>query len=461
MPATDSPAVIVARYLKSNNYTETYEAFIGEAGLPYDAGNVSRGDLTIETLLEEKKTFDVSVKFEKLGLEDANLGWSRPVPSTAKVIDVLPTSSNILSTQVQDLVGLGKKTSPVLLVSTADRKLHIIDAWSNDLQSTLSNLHDSPVLSCSTIKGEHLLTSSMSGSLHLNDTDGSLISKRRDHSKYVVKVAVLEDSTTGIIVATAGWDNQIMIYRPQVTNGAIEIGEPKATIPLQTKPEAMIWLRHPQNQEPVLLVSRTDSNNIFFYSVEDRPRLLGQQNLAPHSNAWVAFTPSSFELCPTDPTLLAVGTSSVPHMKLLIVRLLFPPWEPEPARPPPQALRSSLLDDTPVQETQASQARAALAVADREHAAIQIHCTTMAPQTAYSTPAVVWRPDGSGVWVNGDDGAVRGIEACSGKIVATLLGHEAGSKVRCLWAGMVKSDEGQKEILVSGGFDQKLIVWNV
>ncbi|KAF7190286.1 hypothetical protein HII31_08617 [Pseudocercospora fuligena] len=458
MPATDSPAVIVARYLKSNNYTETYEAFINEVGLPYDAGNVSKGDLTIETLLEEKKTFDVSIKFEKLGVEDANLGWSRP--GMAKELDVLPTSSNILSTKVQEIAERGKTAAAALLVSTADRKVHIIDAWSNALQSTLSNLHDSPVLSCSMLKSEHLLTSSMSGSLHLNDTNGSSVSKRRDHSKYVVKVAVLEDSTTGTIVATAGWDNQIIVYKPEIANGTIELGEPKATIPMQTKPEAMIWLRHPQNQEPVLLVSRTDSNNIFYYSVEDKPRLLGQQNLAPHSNAWVAFTPSSFELCPTDPTLLAVGTSSVPHMKLLIVRLLFPPWEPEPARPPPQALRSSLLDDTPVQETQASQARAALAVADREHAAIQIHCTTMAPQTAYSTPAVVWRPDGSGVWVNGDDGAVRGIEACSGKIVATLLGHEPGSKVRCLWAGIVKSEEGQKEILVSGGFDQKLIVWN-
>ncbi|EME88072.1 uncharacterized protein MYCFIDRAFT_55082 [Pseudocercospora fijiensis CIRAD86] len=461
MPATDSPAVIVARYLKSNNYTETYEAFINEVGLPYDAGNVSKGDLTIETLLEEKKTFDVSIRFEKLGVEDANVGWSRPAPSTATQIDVLPTASNILSTQVENVAEQGQKAAPVLLVSTADRKVHILDAWSNALQRTLANLHDSPVLSCSTVKGQHLLTSSMSGSLHLNDTNGSSISKRRDHSKYVVKVAVLEDSTTGTIVATAGWDNAIFIYKPQDTNGAIELGEPKATIPLQTKPEAMIWLRHPENQQPVLLVSRTDSNNIFFYTAEDPPRLLGKQNLAPHSNAWVAFTPSSLELCPTDPTLLAVGTSSVPHMKLLIVRLLFPPWEPEPARRPPQALRSSLLDDNPVQETQASQARAALAVADREHAAIQIHCTTMAPQTAYSTPAVMWRPDGSGVWVNGDDGAVRGIEACSGKVVATLLGHEPGSKVRCLWAGMVKSEEGQKEILVSGGFDQKLIVWNV
>ena len=152
-------------------------------------------------------------------------------------------------------------------------------------------------------------------------------------------------------------------------------------------------------------------------------------------------------------------------MKLLLVRLLVPPYHPEQTLPTAltltQPLRTSLLDDSPATETQASQARAALVIAEREAAATLIHCTTMAPQTAYSTPAVAWRPDGSGVWVNSDDGVVRGIEASSGKVVASLQGHEAGTKVRCLWAGEVDGDGGKEEVLISGGFDQKLVVWRV
>ena len=182
---------------------------------------------------------------------------------------------------------------------------------------------------------------------------------------------------------------------------------------------------------------------------------IGNQNLAPHSNAWIAFTPSDVQLCPTDPSLIVVATSTTPHMKLLVVRLLIPMEE------------SSLVAANPIRGpdgtvTQASQARAELLVQDREEAAILINISTLAPQTQYSTPRVVWRPDGSGVYVSSDDGIVRGIEATTGKVVSILEAHDPGSKIRCLWAGHLKNDtekESTSEHLISGGFDQKLIAW--
>lgn len=396
----------------------------------------------------------------------ASIGSLGTAPSTAQIIDVLPSSSNILSARIEHFEQDGKVT-PNLLVTTADRRVHILDARAQSLVASHSAIHDSPVLSCSIFKN-NLLTSSMSGQLHVSNLKGNTVVKRRDHSKYVVKVAVLEDGSSRPIIATAGWDSKILIYEPTASSdGSFDVGGPVSSITLQTKPEAMLFVRHPENNRPLLLVSRTDSNHVFFYTLETPPRLLGNQNLAPHSNAWVAFTPSAMELCPTDPTLLAVGTSSIPHMKLLILRLIFPRWdgaEETTPQQPIQSARAALLNDNTVgetvTETQASQARAALAIADREAAAVLIHCTTMAPQTAYSTPAVAWRPDGSGVWVNGDDGAVRGVEVSSGKVVSVLRdGHEAGSKIRCLWAGWVGGEEDRKEMLVSGGFDQRLIVW--
>ena len=84
--------------------------------------------------------------------------------------------------------------------------------------------------------------------------------------------------------------------------------------------------------------------------------------------------------------------------------------------------------------TQAAQTRRNLALQDKEEAAIQLHVSTMAPQTPYSTPQIVWRPNGSGVFVNGDDGVIRGLAAKTGKVVSTLQGgHEVGSKIRSIW----------------------------
>jgi WD40 repeat protein len=342
----------------------------------------------------------------------------------------------------------------MLFVSSADRRLHAIKMPFLQLHESLAGLQDSPILSSAIVKDRYLLTVAMSGQLLASDLDGKVFVKRRDHSKYAVKIVVFNHPDGRVSIATAGWDCKVNIYQQSAAT-SVDFGEPTGTISLPSKPEAILFASHPDSGGPVLLLTRTDSNHVFYYAIEPEPRLLGNQNLAPHSNAWVAFTPSALALCPTDPTLIAVATSTVPHMKILIVRLLVPPVTETTSQTQPTAIRTSLLDDTRATETQSSQARAALAVSDREDAAIQIHCTSFAPQTAYSTPAIVWRPDGSGVWVNGDDGAIRGIEASTGKVMSTLQGHEEGSKVRCLWAGEVNG----QELLISGGFDQRLIVW--
>lgn len=135
------------------------------------------------------------------------------------------------------------------------------------------------------------------------------------------------------------------------------------------------------------------------------------------------------------------------------MRLLFPS---------PDSLDASASGPEP--ETQATQAFAALSLQNREDAAIVIQANTFAPQTAYSTPQVAWRPDGSGVWVNGDDGVIRGVEARTGKVVTVLKeGHVVGSKIRTIWAGWVDAlrdgEVVREEWLVSGGFDKRLIVW--
>lgn len=46
--------------------------------MPLEAGIIEKGDLTIEHILEEKKTFDLNVRFERFGIADDDRGWTVP-----------------------------------------------------------------------------------------------------------------------------------------------------------------------------------------------------------------------------------------------------------------------------------------------------------------------------------------------------------------------------------------------
>ncbi|KAK8160618.1 WD40-repeat-containing domain protein [Phyllosticta citrichinensis] len=479
--ALPSPAVLVARFLRANNFEKTLEAFLEEARLPQDAGSTAKGDISLEQILREKEMFDLNLNFEKLGVEDESKAWREPTPSVPTELSKMPTSSNILNTSVENTAFGDESPAPFVMASTADRRLHVLSSENDhfNVHRSLTHVQDSPILAYDLIAGRYLLTSSMSGKLVLYDSKGELVlDERKDHTKYAVRI-VSRGQANGTWVATAGWDAKIFLYYLRQSNeSTLRLEAPIATLVLPTNPEDMIFIEHPETAKPLLLLTRRDSTFFHYYSLPDaaggsadleRPvtlQFLGKQNLAPTSNSWIAFTPSSIALSPTDPSLLAVATSAVPHMKLIICRLLVPPAAAN--RPGSSTEVSGETSDAVSSRgefatlTQASQAREALAMQERESAAILVQCSTLAPQTPYSTPSLAWRPDGSGVWVNGDDGVVRGLEAHTGKIVKTLKGHEPGSKIRCLWAGKVAStDGGEQEWLLSGGFDQRLILWRV
>lgn len=463
-----SAAELVARYLRANGYTQTLKSFVQEADLPSDTGSAAENPITIESILQEKKTFDLSLNFEKLGVDDAKQAWTVQAPAKPKVVESLPSRSNILSISVLDLL-LPSTTAiqQYVAVTTADRQLHLMDPSTSSLDciQTISSFQDSPTLDIVPVDSRRLLIASMSGKLTLFDAAANaILEERKDHSKYLVKISTWSSEGGPMLVVSPGWDAKVVLYQLDPNVDQPRLGDPIATLSLPSIPESTLFVTLPGDGTPVLVVARRDSTFLHFYAVPspESPTftLIGKQNLAPHSNAWVAFTPSDIQICPTNPHLVAIATSSTPHMKLLVAKLLLPP-----TRSSVSDTGTSLDSDGPI--TQASQARAELLVADKEEAAILVNVSTLAPQTAYSTPRLVWRPDGSGVYVSSDDGVVRGIETKSGKLISSLEAHEPGSKLRCLWAGQMvgpslpgSDHEGKAEFLISGGFDQKLIVWS-
>jgi len=366
----------------------------------------------------------------------------------------------------------------LVVATTADRRLTLLDP-SDEFRiiRSSSQIQDSPILTYAVLLSRYIVCGSMSGNLALYDAETDrIISRRKDHTKYVVRLATFDAGDGHVWLVSAGWDRKVFIYGlflEETENPTLP--EPKAHIELPSNPEAILLSTDPDRGRLHLLLTRGDSTLIFFYSLsnlsnlgetESQLPLLGQQNLAPNSGAWITFTPTALALCPTDATRVAVATSTVPHMKVIIARLLFPnegaldsaPGNNLPSRraeqPPP-----SVLD--PAAPTVPAD-RTIIAQRDREEAALLLCCNSFAPQTQYSTPSIAWRPDGSGLWVNSDDGIIRGMDATTGDIVTKLEGHEAAFKIRCVWAGRVNiglNTNSQEEWVISGGFDQLLIAW--
>ena len=262
-------------------------------------------------------------------------------PANSKHISTLPSAANLLHVSVHQFQD--EAPFQLLFASTADRQLHLIHPNKTfSIYKSLPYLQDSPILSCTAFGGHGMktITTGMSGQLVLFDHKmDKVLDERRDHAKYVVKVAV--------------WNTIIFLYR--ATGHFSRLGSPVAVITLSTNLETVTFVKHSDSDHPILLITRRDSISLYYYSLE--LKLLGYQNLAPRSNSWITFTPSFVDVCPKDPTLLAIATSAVSHMKLIIVPLLLPPLAGSP-----------LIDAGPI--TQSAQTRNNLAVQDREEAAI-------------------------------------------------------------------------------------------
>ena len=119
----DQPSVLVARYLKANNYSESLDAFIRESGLPKTAGVVEVGDLTLEKVLEEKRQYDAALAYEKQGDDSNTAGWFSPHPSEPRHVSSIPESANILSVR-----GISMRYFQGLCITTADRSLNYVSA---------------------------------------------------------------------------------------------------------------------------------------------------------------------------------------------------------------------------------------------------------------------------------------------------------------------------------------------
>ncbi|KAK6361277.1 hypothetical protein TWF730_005015 [Orbilia blumenaviensis] len=461
MPANDSPDVLVARFLRANGYHETFQAFLRETNLTADSITDSPTDPTIEKILEEKKLYDLAVRFEKVdvkGVED--VGFRVPYPTSPTLLPTPSTTSNILSTTLTTLI-LPSQTSPqqVIISTSSDKSLTIHTASPPyTLISTFRNIHAGPILSVAVISQRWLVTGSMVGDIAVSDLKGEVLQRWKGHAKYIVKLAVSdayalpkpnptkedgeEEEEEGEIryLAAASHDKSLSLHKlhiPTPSSPSTPSLSPLQTIKFDQTVEDVIFTkdyRHtnptptPQDPLPLLLIATIrDSPTLHIYSLSTPPKnefiFTSNPSLTATQTSWLTYTPTSLTPHPHNPHLIALITSTP---KIIIYNL-----------------RTFTVD---------------------KEFGIPVELS------AYSTGVVAWRGGGdlagSGIWVNGDDGVVKGVDVSSGKVVAELKGHK-GRKVRCLTGGTIFTkvegggEEEEEEVMISGGFDGGLNIWRI
>ncbi|KAK6503428.1 hypothetical protein TWF481_008446 [Arthrobotrys musiformis] len=424
MPAGDSPDVLVARFLRANNYHETFQAFIRETNLTEDSITNDPTDLTIEKILEEKKLYDLAVRFEKINVDAKDVDFAVPYPTIPTAITTLSTSFNILSVTLASLIIPSTSPLPqqVIISTSSDKALRIYSAKApHPLLTTLQNLHAGPILSVAVVSNRWLVTASMVGTIAVSDTTGETFAKSTAHTKYIVKIAVSDpipstDSQT-LFIAAASYDKSLSLHSLHFPPSLPPTLTPLKSITFDQTVEDVIFTKTPT---PTIITTIRDSPYLHIYSTPSLT-LLSKNPLNAVSTTWLTYTPTSLSLHPHHTHLLAMITSSIPTPKVIIYNL-------------------------------------STSTVDKEF-------TVPVELSPYSTGIVSWRRDtaASGLWINGDNGIIKGVEIKSGKVKAELKGHN-GRKVRCLASGAVlgdDEDEEEEELLISGGFDGGLNVWRV
>ncbi|KAK6536887.1 hypothetical protein TWF281_001096 [Arthrobotrys megalospora] len=454
MPAGDSPDVLVARFLRANNYHETFQAFIRETNLTPESITNNPTDLTIEKILEEKKLYDLAVRFEKINVDTKDVDFVVPYPTIPTTLTTLSTSFNILSVTIASLI-IPTPESPsqtpqqVVISTSSDKALRIYSAKPpNALITTLPNLHAGPILCVAAVSQRWLVTASMVGAISISDLKGNILHQWNGHTKYIVKIALSEPLDSGDgkeevrYLAAASYDKSLSVHKlhiPKPADSDADTTSPTLeflqTIKFEQTVEDVTFTKDYRDttqgsaSSPLLITTIRDLPYLHVWSIpSDNPSTNSTNNpqftftsknpLNATSTSWLTYTPTSLTPHPHHPHLLAMITSSIPTPKVIIYNL-------------------------------------STFTIDKEF-------TVPVELSAYSTGIVAWRGDtaASGIWVNGDDGVVKGVEIKSGKVKAELKAHN-GRKVRCLAAGAIVEEDEEDEIMVSGGFDGGLNVWRI
>lgn len=412
----------VAHFLKENGYHETLKSFENEHGtqivteLPSDE---SLTDIITDRLkyLTTEPLTDNSVdlllnkdlrEVKKNQIKD----WSTPYPKISN--EIAKISDLVIDSAVMTI---GDKE--FVLMSTSSKALVVVDLETGSEKLRVPNAIGGVVIRKIVITADFVVLCGMQGKAYLcqfseDALELKIIAEEQIHARLIVEVRCIRWNNRDFLVSL-GWDFFVKVFQIDET-GIHPYGEPFKLVNQGSCMDACVF-----NNTLVILIGKSEITLLDVIRIDEHQQLVLDCRIALNDAEFSAsgFSPMCVRIFSDGEgvPLVAVGTSHEPFMRAIIVSLN----------------EVGKAQDGVIRRNQ-----------------IIANVNTMCPQDKYSQAVLDWRTDGTGLWVLGDDGFVRGVDLSSGKIAVELSGHD----------GRIKSLAVCTSTLVTGGTDRKILQWS-
>lgn len=421
---------LVAHFLHTNKYHETLKKFEEEYGNPLltDLHDLPTNE-SLEDIFEDRVKFNqLKTKVNELSLndtlnEDLKLildsqikNWSTPYPKIASTIGDATIGLVISSALFQQRY---------VLLGTVDMKLVVIDlATGKKAFEELAVIGKVVIKAIVEIDDKRVILVGMNGKANLVKLDVEeksieIIGECQLHKKLIVDAKYIKIGGTEYIVSL-GWDFHVRVFKLE-DNVFDMVDEFKLNV------QGSCFDVTEYNGSLVIVLGKNEFTFLEVLSlVDSKLKLIYKISLNDAEFLTSIFTPRNVQIfySGNGTPLIAVGTSHEPYMRLIVVTLS-------------EFAFYLTQDETPIRRSQ-----------------IIKNLNTMSPQDKFLTAVISWRLDGSGVWVMGEDGVVRGLDLNKEEVVVENSAHQG--KIRAFVNG---AGEDGKEIAVACGSERSITVW--
>ena len=461
-------AVLVAQYLKKKGYLNTLKDFQREASVPVsvtddlDNGTASSKLDDLQSIVSDRVGFDDYMLKDRL--KDLTLNDALPPIDTERFrisswnFDV--KFNNVASKSLNFIpisMAFCHDSPQSLLISTAGRELAVFDEQL-DKQKTVVDENGKSlgvVKLAGAIPGSNMLYAcTMDGSLHLfNEKYESLQNwKHKLHARMITQIQFSKKSHHEWYVVTSGMDNTLKVsildnstLCPTLTERSVTNLLSACTTMNMASCEVTVGSSKITKQ--LVILSRMDFTHLVCYLIDENSKLQNIFNIALNN---AQFSTHSFNVRDVEiinaqdysntpifshNTFLAVATSHVPYMRLVLVEL------PDITEAIESYYNSEGTPDTSSMQTHTYYDK------------IMRNIATQIPQDSYSQPVMKYIPKCGGLVVGGD-ASVYAIDLHNGESwELEVAGYTPGERVKSLdvdrVSSMISVGTASKNVLVA------------